>query len=261
MRLSQISWIPMLCVVSVAAAAKREKLEPTPATGSAATATFGAAICPDHPIMTMSNGTLYQADYFPSCGGSPQATYLFGDYDYPYDECPDYPCIDSDRWLAASGTTGEFQGLKYPARVTYMHRHRENEIDDLLPGQRVGESKIPAGPTQRFVRVDPKVYDLFVHWSGQPEGEHFAKVLKFEINRELAAGAEDQDVWHANYVGFELEKDPAGADPDLKVIEVADVTEVRPNSNDRIRRGQLELPDGETVEVLLLLKREGEPKK
>jgi hypothetical protein len=196
---------------------------------------YESSVCPNQPIAVYEGGTLYDASYFdPDCDAEPQATYMFGDIDWPWHVCPD------DCRPPVRGAT-DFQGLPEPVGLDYMHTR---------PSARSGnESCFPGGPARRCCRVNPTLNNLFLEFTDGTTTRH-AKVLQLEINNEMALYLPDKDHWTTHYVAFENSDMPSSVN---EVITINAQPVIPPN--DHIRRARIRVGIGRMAEVLILLKK------
>jgi len=168
--------------------------------------------CPIFPIFSDPWGTLYYCDRYETedCSDNPQADFIYGDYDWPYAGCGYPHCLGEVFNLEELNVP--FNGLRDFVPEDYLHRW--DESNRSLPGQVIGETRIPGGPARRSCRVADDYNDHFLSVRVGDEEIH-AKILQFQFSRSIATGkttgdnpSKTQDM-NSYYIAFEM-KDSSG---------------------------------------------------
>jgi hypothetical protein len=206
------------------------------------------SVCPLSPIGNYEGGTLYSAQYYnPDCDAEPTLTYMFGDFDWPWQLCPD-DCQPSV--YGYGDEEPKFKGLPSAVGMDYMHTRTKYGLKS--------ESCFPGGPARKCCRVNPNMNNLFIRFD--ENGLRHAKVLQLEVNQEKAAFLSDKNQWTTTYVAFEVDPNPDDdtipSNRKYQVVDAFDVGKTEPaeSENEYVRHGKFRNGFGRLSQVLILLK-------
>jgi hypothetical protein len=221
---------------------------PAPANADCPCRGKGRYGCPLYPIGVLSNGTLYFAEYFePDCDAESTPTYVFGDYAWPWQMCPD----DCGEFAASSKSAAQgFEGLPGKVGFDYMHEHEGGNALTMIDGQRDRQSCFPGGPARHCCRVNQDLNHLCLKFN--VNGKRYAKVLQLEVNVEKAAFQPDLDHWKTTYVAFEVEGKPPTSEG-YETIPAQDLDDVKPTPNPYVKMAAFRKGPGQVAKVLILL--------
>lgn len=210
--------------------------------------------CPLYPIAVYPSGTFYFAELFdPTCDVESRPTYVFGDYQWPWQICPD-DCADLSREAAGGGDVRiakEFEGMSAKVGFDYMHRHVDAATANELAGRRPEQTCFPGGPARACCRVDQRLNNLFLKVETD-SAVHYAKVLQLEVNVEKASFRNDENRWRPTYVAFEVAGKPPSTSG-YEVVDAFDVADVQPVANPYVKQARFRRGYGQLARVLILL--------
>lgn len=161
--------------------------------------------CPLFELLVMSGGTMYYCDLFvEDCCGEPQATYGFGEYDYPCSCCgvTEHCCPPSKHLKSLLGCP--FPGLVKPVPDGYVHQMpagRARENSKVQSFTHLPYIKFPLGTSVVYAQVFEISLDIDGARGGIPTGNYTRKIYVAFETTERPTSAKELDKDDIEHLG------------------------------------------------------------
>lgn len=193
-------------------------------TAAKAKAVAGSFACPIYPVYTDEAGSLYYCDYFENemCLNA-SVTYHFGSLEWPYQMCLD----NCEPALVVDKENTPFPGIE-PVSPEYMHTFPEGAANPC--------------------KLNPLRKRHYLHVKYVEENElksYCAKLQDYEFDPQAIGKQGDRS---RRFIAFELKGNP----PAGCVVTQVEATTTPGNVGDLVHVCEADLPNGETVPVVIL---------